>query len=243
MPQRQPTARSPDVQNLLLRRLSTDDMERVLEKAQRVELPFKTVVIEPNKPLRHVHFVESGTISMISTLEDGNRAEVGLVGFEGMAGLPLLFGAPTSPLEGLVQVEGSAYRLTAANFREALAEVPALLAVALRYVDSFHSQVVQTAVCNGRHRIEERLARWLLMTHDRVVGDDFPMTQEFMSTMLGVQRPGVTLAVGTLQRSGVLSHRGGRFTVVDRPGLEAVACECYAHAVRRFDWLVKPNSK
>jgi CRP-like cAMP-binding protein len=243
MPQKQPTARSPDVQNMLLRRLSADDLQRVVERADRVELPFKSVLFKPDEVLRYVYFVETGTISMISTLADGNRAEVGLIGFEGMAGLPLLFGAPTSPLEGLVQVGGAAYRLSASDLQTILSELPALMSGLLRYADSFHSQVVQTAVCNGRHLIEERLARWMLMTHDRVVGDDFPMTQEFMSTMLGVQRPGVTLAVGSLQRAGLIKHSSGRFSVIDRPGLEAVACECYAHALRRFDWLLKPNSK
>ena len=129
------------------------------------------------------------------------RIEVGLVGPEGMVGLPVLLGAETSTLEAMVQVDGVALRLSAAAFRAALTALPTLLGLLLRYVDAFHSQVTQSAACNGRHQIEQRLARWLLMTHDRVEGDSFQMTQEFMAAMLGVRRPGVTLAMSALQRA------------------------------------------
>ena len=156
-----------------------------------------------------------------------------------MVGLPLFFGAPTSLLEAMVQVPGEALRLSASAFRTTLAEMPALSVLLLRYTDSFHAQVTQTAVCNGRHHIEQRLARWLLMTHDRAEGRVFAITQEFMSTMIGVQRPGVTLAMAALQRAGLVEHARGKLTVLNRLGLEAVACECYAVVQRRFDWLLK----
>lgn len=133
---------------------------------------------------------------------------------------------------------GTALRLPAAAFRAALAEMPALLGPLLRYVDAFHFQVAQSAACNGRHPIEQRLARWLLITHDRVEGDRFFMTQEFMSTMLGVRRPGVTLAIGTLQRAGLVQHDRGSAQVLNRRGLEAASCECYGIVQRRFDWLI-----
>jgi CRP-like cAMP-binding protein len=158
-----------------------------------------------------------------------------------MVGISLLLGAPTSALEGLVQVDGTALRLPAAAFRAALSEMPALLGLLLRYVDAFHVQVSQTVACNGRHQIEQRLARWLLMTHDRVEGDSFTMTQEFMSAMLGVQRPGVTLAIGALQRAGLVQHDKGSARVLDRPGLEAASCECYGIVRQRFDWLAAPH--
>lgn len=224
--------------NALLRLLPPSDLERLWPRLEPVELTLKTVLLAPGAVVESVHFVETGTVSMIAVMEDGMQIEVGLVGPEGMAGLPLLFGEPTSALEGLVQVGGTALRLPAAAFRTALAELPSLLPVLLRYVDAFHSQVAQTAACNGRHQIVQRLARWLLMTHDRVEGDSFDMTQEFMSAMLGVQRPGVTLAMGTLQHAGLVRHDRGTAWVLDRPGLEAVSCECYGAVQQRFDWLM-----
>lgn len=225
------------VRNRLLRLLPPADLERLWPRLELVELSLKAVLLTPGAAVDSVHFVETGTVSMIATLGDGTQIEVGLVGPEGMTGLPLLLGASTSPLEGMVQVNGAALRLPAAAFRAALAEMPAFLALLLRYVDAFHFQVAQSAACNSRHQIEQRLARWLLMTHDRVEGDSFSMTQEFMSTMLGVQRPGVTLAIGALQRAGLVQHHRGNMRVLDRPGLEAAACECYETVRKRFDWL------
>lgn len=226
--------------NRLLRALSPDALARLRPRLERVELVVKATVLLPDAPVEFVHFVESGTVSMISILEDGAAVEVGLVGSEGFLGLPVLLGAPTSPMEALVQVAGTALRLPAAEFRAALEEVPGLLAVLLRYVDSFHVQVSQSATCNAHHHIEPRLARWLLMTHDRVEGDRFSMTHEFISYMLGVHRPGVTIAVGGLQRAGLVRHEKGVMEVLDRAGLEAASCECYAHVRRRMEWIMGP---
>ena len=125
----------------------------------------------------------------------------------------------------------------AAEFRNALKAIPKLSATLLRYVDAFQLQVSQTAACNSRHHIEQRLARWLLMTHDRAEGDTFTMTQEFMSTMLGVRRPGVTLALGALQRAGLVQHERGTMRMIDRAGLEAASCECYEVVRRRYEWM------
>ncbi|MGI4952915.1 MAG: Crp/Fnr family transcriptional regulator [Janthinobacterium lividum] len=197
----------------------------------------KTVLMVPNEPVHHVYFVETGTVSMIAILENGEEIEVGLVGFEGMAGLPVLLGAPTSPIEAIIQTDAAVFRLPAAAFRQAIADHPSMMVPLLRYVDAFLFQVSQTAVCNGHHQIEQRLARWTLMTQDRVKTDRFVMTQQFLSYMLGVQRPSVTLVVGTLQKAGLIRHHRGEMEVLDRPGLEAVACECY-HVVRqRYHWL------
>jgi len=226
------------VHNRLLRLLPPADLERLWPRLELVELSVKSVLLVPGTPVESVHFMETGTVSMIAMLDDGTQIEVGLVGPEGMAGISLLLGAPTSPLEGLVQVGGTALRLPAAAFRAVLVETPALLGLLLRYVDAFHVQVAQSAACNGRHQIEQRLARWLLMTHDRVEGDSFVMTQEFMSAMLGVRRPGVTLAIGALQRAGLVRHGRGNLRVLDRPGLEAASCECYETVRQRYDWLV-----
>jgi CRP-like cAMP-binding protein len=229
------------VQNRLLRALPPAELEQFWPRLERVELFVKYALLVADAPLESVHFVETGTVSMITTLEDGVRIEVGLVGPEGFVGLPVLLGTETSALEGMVQVDGVALRLSAPAFRSALTSLPTLFGLLLRYVDAFHSQVTQSAACNGRHQIEQRLARWLLMTHDRVEGDSFQMTQEFMSTMLGVRRPGVTLAIGALQRAGLVQHEKGHARVLDRPGLEAAACECYAVTQRRYAWLTGPR--
>ncbi len=229
------------VQNRLLQALPLAEREQLWPRLERVQLPAKRVLLTQDAAVKGFYFVETGTVSMVMTLEDCARTEVGLVGPEGVVGLPLLLGTETSALEGMVQVEGVALRLSAAAFRTALANLPSLLRLLLRYVDAFHGQVVQTAACNGRHQIEQRLARWMPMTHDRVEGDTFLMTQEFISPMIGVRRPGVTLAVGALQRAGLIRHDRGRVSILDRNGLEVVSCECYALAKRRFGWLIDPH--
>jgi CRP-like cAMP-binding protein len=159
-----------------------------------------------------------------------------------MVGLPLLYGADTSSLEGMVQGPGTALRLPAAAFREELERLPTLRPLLLRYALAFHEHVAQTSACNGRHLLERRLARWLLIAHDRAEGDEFPMTHEFLSIMLCVRRAGVTVAAQMFQQAGYIRYSSGRITVTDRPGLEAVSCECYATVRRRFEHLLgKPD--
>ena len=228
--------------NRLLRRLPAAELEQLLPHLERTELEPRAVLLNADAAVDSVLFVQTGMISMITNLRDGARIEVGLVGPEGMIGLPLLFGTVTSPVEAIVQGAGVAWRLPAGAFRAAMTGLPSLPGLLLRYVDSFHAQVSQCAACNGRHRIEQRLARWILMTNDRIEGHEFLMTQGFMSHMLGVQRPGVNLALGVLQRAGLVRHRDGVMRVLDRPGLEAVSCECYASIQRRQAWLTAlPN--
>ena len=226
------------INNCILLALPAEELEHILPRLEPVDLTIKALLMVPDREVESVHFVETGTISMISTLEDGTRIEVGMVGFEGMVGLPVLLGSGSSPWEGMVQIEGRALRLSAPAFRTALAELPSLMRVLLRYTDAVQAQVAQSAACNARHPIEQRLARWTLTTHDRVRTDSFVMTQEFMSTMLGVRRPGVTLAIGALQRAGLVKHERGTLHILDRPGLEAASCECHAIVRRRFAWLM-----
>lgn len=230
---------APDsINNRILRLLPAKELEQILPQLKPVDLVTRTVLITPEQDLESVHFVEDGVVSLVSTLEDGTRIEIGMVGFEGMVGLPILLGTGTSPWEGMVQVNGHGLRMSASAFRTALTELPSLLGLMLRYVDAVQSHIAQTAVCNARHPIEQRLARWLLTTFDRVEGDTFFMTQEFMSTMLGVRRPGVTLAIGALQKAGLVSHGKGTMHVIDRDRLEAAACECHEAVRRRFAWLM-----
>ena len=175
---------------------------------------------------------------MLAGLEDGDSSEVGLIGYEGMVGVPVILGTDRSPVEAFVQGEGTALRLDAAVLRQAMDENRSLRTLLLRYAMAFSMQVTMTAACNSRHLIEQRLARWLLMAHDRSVGDVFPMTHEFMSLMLGVRRAGVTVAAGGLQRAGYIHYEQGRISITDRPGLENAACECYGIVKREFDRLL-----
>ena len=203
----------------------------------RCELRVRSFVIQIDQPVEHMSFVEAGTVSMISTLEDGAQVEVGLIGLEGVVGMGAFLGAPTSSLDAMVQVEGSALQLRVPALPAALAVAPTQNGLLLRYMDSFHAQVAQSAACNSHHEIDQRLARWILMTHDRAEKDSFIMTHEFMSIMLGVQRTGVTLAIGALRRAGLVSHEKGMVRILDRSGLEDVACECYGIVRERFAWL------
>jgi CRP-like cAMP-binding protein len=226
-------------QNRLLRALPPADLERLWPRFERVELRPNTSVLKPDEVVEGLLFVESGTVSMIATFEDGSRIEVGMVGAEGVTGLPAILGTGTSTLEGLVQLGGQALRLPAAAFRTAVAELPALMPLLLRYLDAFLFQVAQCGACNGKHPIEQRLARWLLMEHDRADGDNFAMTQEFMAIMLGVRRPGVTLAIGALQRAGLVMHSRGSLRVANRAGLEMASCECYGLMRSRYDYIME----
>lgn len=226
--------------NRLLAALPPGDLARLLPHLRPVEYPLRHVLHAPDEPIAAVHFFETGWVSMLAGLDDGDSAEVGLVGREGMAGLPLLLGADRSPLEAMVQAGGTALRLEAAAFRDCLHGVPALRTLLLRYALAFTAQVSQTAACNANHGIEQRLARWMLMAHDRAEGDEFPMTHEFLSMMLGVRRAGVTVAAGVLQRAGYIHYDRGRMAVTDRPGLEAAACECHGTVRREFERLLGP---
>jgi CRP-like cAMP-binding protein len=222
----------PVPRNRLLAALPQEDLARLRPRLELVDLPLRHVLHAPDAPIGAVYFPETGWISMLATLESGDAAEVGLIGREGMVGLPLLFGTDRSPFEAMAQMGGTALRLDAAAFRDALEDSPALRALLLRYALAFSTQVSWTAACNGRHHIEQRLARWMLMGHDRSESDDFPMTHEFLSMMLGVRRAGVTVAAGALQRAGLIRYDRGRMAITDRPGLEAAACECHEN-VRR----------
>ncbi len=226
------------VSNGLLAALPTDDLARLRPRLQPVELPFDRTLYPADGAVEAVLFIESGMVSLLATLEGGEQVEVGVVGREGLVGLPLVFGDDRSLVEARVQQEGTALRIGAATFRAAMDESAALRGLLKRYAQAFHAQVTLTAACNARHAIEQRLSRWLLIAHDRADGDEFPMTHEFISMMLGVRRPGVSLAAGVLQKAGLIHYARGRMAVTDRPGLEASSCECYHTARREFARLL-----
>lgn len=213
--------------NKLLAALPSDSLSRIWPELRPAELSLRASLHEPNVPITSVYFPESGYVSMVAHMQDGEAAEVGLVGQEGLVGLPILLGDDHSDIEAMVQYPGLALSMDADIFRAALKADPVLHAFLLRYALFHHEQVARMAACNGRHHTDERLARWLLMAHDRVEGDALPMTHEILSMMLGVRRAGITVAAGQFQKAGFIRYEKGRITVTDRPGLESIACECY----------------
>jgi CRP-like cAMP-binding protein len=201
------------------------------------ELPLKARLHEPNVPITSVYFPEASYVSMVAYMENGDAAEVGLIGYEGLVGLPVLLGSDRSDIEALVQCPGPALSMGVGAFRAALEADHILRSLLLRYALVHHEQVARTVACNSRHYTRERLARWLLMAHDRARSDNFPMTHETLSMMLGVRRAGITVAAGQLQKAGFIRYEKGRITVMDRPRLEAVACECYSVHRRAYERL------
>jgi CRP-like cAMP-binding protein len=171
-------------------------------------------------------------------MANGDAAEVGTIGNEGMVGLPLLLGDDRAPTSVYVQVPGTGLRMTAAQFTRELASSASMRTVMLRYAHALFNQVAQSAACNHFHTIQQRCCRWMLMTHDRMNSDEFLLTQEFLAMMLGVQRTGVSAAAGGLQRAGLIRYRRGVVTILDRAGLLRQACECYSLSKREFDRLL-----
>jgi CRP-like cAMP-binding protein len=216
----------PATDNSLLASLTPDSLAQICTDLEYVRLQVHDVLYEAGDEIKHVYFPTAGCVSLVHATEDGT-VEVGTVGFEGMLGVPLLLHGTSSPTRALVQVEGEAYRLTTAALRRTIALSDSTYRVLLRFTLAFFNQVGQSVACNRLHSLEERCARWLLITHDRVDGDSFRLTQEFLSFMLGVHRPAVTLAAGVLQKAGYIHYSRGKITIADRAGLEGASCSCY----------------
>jgi CRP-like cAMP-binding protein len=223
--------------NRLLAALPRAELEQILPMLTRVELPIGMTIYEPKVRIEHVYFVLEGIISMVSEMREGT-VEVGTVGCEGMTGLPIVLAADTMPSRAFVQVPGEALMMHADDLRRAMDDSPTLRRLVYRYVLALFDQTAQHAACNRLHGLEERCARWLLMTHDRVTGDVLHLKQQFLAEMLGVHRPAVTLAAGALQKAGIIRYSRGRVTVLDRAALENAACECYAIVTRRIEELL-----
>jgi CRP-like cAMP-binding protein len=234
-------AQSPQpsaVRNRLLSTLPPEKLAQLLPKLHPVALSFRKGLLAPGEPIEAVYFVESGWASMVAHLDDGTQAEVGLVGREGMVGLPLVAGVDTAFAEAYMQASGTGLQMEAKAFQRELDENSILRKLLLRYNEALSAQTAQTAACNGRHDLEPRLARWLLMAHDRAEDDHLPITQEFLSLMLCVYRPSVTVVAGILQRAGIIRYTKGNITVLDRDALEATACDCYRTVQDRFKYLL-----
>ena len=213
--------------NQLISALPARDRERFLAACTHVDLVLGKILYEQDDRIRYVYFPNDSFISMLTTIDDRSTLEVGMIGQEGMCGWALALGGNTAPLRALVQGAGSAWRMNAATFRRQLANVPALRALLDRYVGVLFRQLAQTAACTRFHFVEERLARWLLMTRDRAHADSFYVTQEFLAFMLGVRRVGVTTAAGILQSRKLIGYKRGNVTILDCDRLERVACTCY----------------
>jgi CRP-like cAMP-binding protein len=215
------------IENSLLASLPRKAYQRLLGALEPVTLKLGEVLYEPGQTISQVYFPGASLVSLL-TLADGHLAlEVGLIGREGMVGIPLVLGHNTSPVRALVQGAGTALCMASAPFRKEFGLSPALQRELYRYTYSLMSQISQTAACNRFHVVEQRLARWLLMTHDRVKSDRFHMTHEFLGHMLGVRRVGVTKAAQALQERALIRYSRGEISVLDRKGLEAAACQCY----------------
>ena len=230
-----PAKRNGPATNRLLAALPKKDRQRLLPDLEAVTLTFGDILFEPGDRLRHVYFPDDSIISLLSAVEDRELLEVGMVGNDGMAGLSVFMGVKESRTRGLVQGTGGAMMMTAAALRREAGNGGALPKLLLRYSHSLLTQISQSAACNRFHTVNARLARWLLMTHDRVEGDEFRLTQEFLSHMLGVRREGVTLAASALQKQQLIAYSRGHIRILDRAGLEAVSCKCYRVVKDEYD--------
>ena len=223
-----PSTPSVPAGNRLLAGLPHKERQHFLTHCERVVLAFSEVLAEPDEAIRYVYFPTRSFISLIARIDQHASMEVGLVGDEGMLGASLILDVDVSPWHALVQGAGPALRMAVEPFRHELARSPALQQALKRYLYVELGQLAQTAACNRFHVVEARLARWLLMTHDRAHADAFHITHEFLAAMLGVRRVGVTKAATALQNHNLISYHRGEITVLDRKGLEAVSCSCYA---------------
>jgi CRP-like cAMP-binding protein len=215
-----------NIRNKILRLLPPAELDAVLERTEMMTVESKEMVWEREEPIRFVHFPEDCVISLVTELDDGDKVEAMTVGNDGFVGMAIVNGLSSSRLMALGQITGHTRRVATDDFHK-LMTLPGLDRLLHRYSQLVFETVSQSAACNRLHVIEQRCARWLLMSHDRVGRDRFDLTQEFLAEMLGVRRPGVTVAMGILEKSGLIAHGRGNITVVDRAGLERASCECY----------------
>lgn len=223
-----PPASSLPIVNRLIASLPRKDRVRLLAASEPVALSFGDRLCEPGDTFSHVHFPLTGFISLVAEVDQHAPLEMGLIGNEGMLGASLVLDVDAVPLGAVVQGSGSALRLGVTRFRRELRQCPDLQRVLKQYLYVLMSQLSQTAACNRFHSVEARLARWLLMTHDRAPADNFHLTHKFLSDMLGVRRSGITIAAGALQHQQLIRYARGDIEILDRAGLEAQACRCYA---------------
>ncbi len=228
-------------ENRILNALPPDDAAALRPHLEEVTLDLYTPLIRPNEPIGDVWFPTTCLASLVTVLEDGSTVEGGSVGREGMVGIPVLLESTSTPMETTVQVPGMAIRLPAEVLLRRFEESRPLRALMHRYIHSLFLIASQSAACNRKHSVESRFARWLLMSSDGIGSDEVAITHEYLATMLGVRRPGVTEAALKLQEQGLINYRRGGTTILDRRGLEDAACECYQVVRSEFDRLIPPR--
>jgi CRP-like cAMP-binding protein len=226
------------IRNRLLRALSSDDLSLLQPFLEPVTLNVGEVLAEPNKPITHVHFVEQGIVSVVANSQADKRIEVATLGREGMAGVPIIHDLDRSPHLTFIQVAGSALRMRAEDLRAAMEASPSLRKLLMRYVHTVWIQTAQTALANGRFTVNERLARWVLMSHDRLDGDDVPLTHDFLALMLGVRRAGVTVALHILEGEHMIKSTRGHIRVLDRAKLKAMAQDSYGLPEAEYERVI-----
>ncbi|TFV57432.1 Crp/Fnr family transcriptional regulator [Geodermatophilus sp. DF01-2] len=231
--------RTPDLRrNLILRGLPDDEYARLASSVERVDLEVKDLLYEAHKPFEYAYFPVDCVLSLLSSVDGEAAVEVATIGYEGVSGLPAFLGSPVSPHDSVCQVAGTALRLSITDLRTFLGRDGALHDLMHRYTQAMMVQLSQNVACNRLHTTEERCARWLLQTRDRVGVDDFGLTQEFLAQMLGVRRGTVSLTAGVLQQAGLIRYSRGRISVVDAEALHGAACECYDLVQAEFARLI-----
>ncbi len=225
--------------NRLLAALPAPDWQRWAPKLEPVELPLGHVLYESGVALSHVYFPTTAIVSLLYVMENGASAEIAVVGNEGLVGISLFMGGETTPSRAVVQSGGQGFRMRAETLKDEFAN-PSVMHLLLRFTQALITQMAQTAVCNRHHLLDQQLARWLLLSHDRLQGDELVMTQELIANMLGVRREGVTAAAHKLQQAGVIDYARGHIRLLDRARLEQRSCECYAVVKKEYDRLLPP---
>jgi CRP-like cAMP-binding protein len=224
--------------NTLLLSLSPSDFDLLAPRLEAVTLGVRKMLEKPHQKIEDVYFPETGFASVVAVQRNGKEVEVGLIGREGMTGLPVVLGNHRSPHATYIQAPGKGHSIPAGELRQAIQDSGSLRDSLLKFVQAFSVQTTHTAICNARAKLDERLARWLLMAQDRIQSDILPLTHEFLSLMLGVRRPGVTVALKALRERGLIAYRRGEITIKDRKGMERVAGESYGTPESEYRRLI-----
>ena len=224
--------------NTLLLSLSSSDFDLLAPHLEAVTLGLRKMLEKPNWRIQDVYFPETGFASVVALQRNGKEVEVGLIGREGMTGLAIVLGNHRSPHATYIQVAGKGHSIPASQLRQAMQESPSLRDSLLKFVQAFGVQTSHTAICNARSKLDQRLARWLLMAQDRIQSDILPLTHEFLSVMLGVRRPGVTVALNALRERGLICYQRGEITIKDRKGVARVAGESYGTPESEYRRLI-----
>ncbi|MET0520244.1 MAG: Crp/Fnr family transcriptional regulator [Burkholderiaceae bacterium] len=226
--------------NRLLGHLTPEELARWLPQLEAVDMPLGQVLYESGRVLGHVYFPATAIVSLLYVMENGASAEIAVVGNEGIVGISLFMGGESTPSRAVVQSTGQGFRLRAQTMKDEFNRAGPVMHLLLRYTQALITQMAQTAVCNRHHSLDQQLCRWLLLSLDRLPGNELVMTQELIANMLGVRREGVTESALKLQAAGLIRYARGHITVLDRPQLEARTCECYAVVKREYDRLLPP---